>query len=247
MKKISTFLLFIGLTIGLYAQELVTDRPDYTESAQTVLPDMVQLEMGVGYAEMGDVSVTAYPNLLARIGIVKNLEIRLGLPGWVTPKVGDNSETYMNDVLFEAKYKISKKRASIPMALLFVMTLPTGDDEVSSGSPNIGMKFATSLDLNDQFSVGANVGAVSVEVNDQREILVLGSVSLGVGLTDKFGAFLEVFEEAPASTPWQPILDGGFTFLITPTNQLDFYVGTGLNDYGPDLMLGAGFSTRFKW
>ncbi|MBU1101539.1 MAG: transporter [Bacteroidetes bacterium] len=246
LKSLLLVLIVIA-SVNLFGQTFVTDRPDYTESALVIVPGMVQLEMGVGYSEMGDLSVTAYPNLLARIGVVKNLEVRVGFPGWITPKVGDNSETYLNDLLFEAKYQISKKRASVPMAILLIMTLPSGDDEVSSGSPNIGAKFAASFDLNNQFSVGANVGAVSVEANDEREILVLGSVNLGMSISNKLGAFVEVFAEAPGNKAWAPMIDGGFTFLITPTNQLDFYAGTGLNDYGPDFIIGGGFSTRFGW
>ncbi|MBN1542540.1 hypothetical protein JW992_10370 [candidate division KSB1 bacterium] len=39
----------------------------------------------------------------------------------------------------------------------------------------------------------------------------------------------------------------GFTCLITPVVQADFYLGKGLNANGADLILGGGFSFRFSY
>ena len=40
---------------------------------------------------------------------------------------------------------------------------------------------------------------------------------------------------------WQPVMDCGFTFLLTPDAQLDLYIGRGLNDFATDSIIGAGF------
>jgi hypothetical protein len=62
--------------------EMVTDRPDFTESASVVPRGRVQLEAGYTYARDEDAGVLAahsYPEALARIGVVDDrLELRLG-------------------------------------------------------------------------------------------------------------------------------------------------------------------------
>ena len=94
---------------------------------------------------------------------------------------------------------------------------------------------------------GVNLGAVSIDAGNERKILSLASVALGIGVTDRFGAFLEFFTEIPQSESWQPVLDGGFTYLLTPASQFDLYLGKGLNNYTPDFIVGAGFSFRFGY
>jgi len=243
------FVVIIGLlmTTFLMGQDMITDRPDFTESAVVVPAKMVQIESGVGYSKFGDVKEFSFPNALARIGLGHNFEVRLGFPGWLNIDVNDKSEMYLNDLLFEAKYQLTKADAEIPMALMFVATLPTGDDEVSAESAEFGFKFAIARDLNDRLSLGVNVGAISVEVADERELLSLASVSLGIGINEKVGAFVETFAEMPKEATWQPSVDGGFTYLFTPEAQLDAYVGIGLNDYASDMFAGLGFTIRFGY
>jgi len=133
------------------------------------------------------------------------------------------------------------------MAVMFVSTLPTGDDEVSVESTEFGLKFAVAYNLNDRLGLGVNIGAVSVEVVDERELLSVASLSLGIGISDNLGAYVETFAEIPQNASWQPAANGGFTYLVSPETQLDAYVGTGLNDYSPDLFAGLGFTFRFGY
>ena len=76
------------------AQDLVTDRPDFTESALVVPSKMIQLEGGVEVEDFNSVSTFSYPSILARIGIGYNLEVRLGFSGWLNERIDGNSNTY---------------------------------------------------------------------------------------------------------------------------------------------------------
>ena len=247
MNRFKLIVLFLILLIisTLGAQEMITDRPDYTESAVVVPAKMIQVESGVGYTDFNSAEELSFPNTLTRIGLGHNLEIRLGFPGWSNIKVNDKSKAYLNDLLFEAKYQVTKDNAVIPMAVMFVSTLPTGDDEVSVENAEFGLKFAVAYNLNNRLGLGVNFGAISTEVADERELLSVASLSLGIGINDRFGAFIETFAEMPQNASWQPAADGGFTFLLSPEAQLDAYVGAGLNDYAPDLFAGVGFTFRF--
>lgn len=234
------------LSIGI-AQELVTDRPDFTESALVVPAKMIQIEAGAEYTDFKSATDFSIPGVLARFGLGRNLEIRLGFSGWTSVTMNDKSNTYLNDMILEAKYQITSTTAQMPMAVLLVTTLPTGDEAVSVETLEIGIKFACSYDLSDRFSLGANFGAISSDTGDDNEILSLASIALGIGINNRLSAFLEALAEMPETEPWQPVFDGGFTYLITPVAQADLYVGKGLNNHTADLIIGGGFSFRFDF
>ncbi len=239
------FLILCVISIAS-AQQMVTDRPDFTESAVVVASGMMQIESGIQYTDFKTLEELSFPIALARIGMGHNLEIRLGFSGWTNITINEKSKSYLSDLILEAKYQITDENATLPMAILLVSTLPTGDDEVSVAGTEVGIKFATAFGINDRLGLGINLGAISVDAENERKIQSLVSLSLGIGINDRLGAFVEVFAKMPQSEVWQPVIDSGFTFLVTNDAQLDLYVGKGLNDYTADLIIGAGFSFRFK-
>ena len=88
LKKISWVVLFLCLwssRIHATEPELITDRPDQTESAHTVPPWLFQIELGAAYGESQDGSektvLQSIPQALVRIGLSRRFEIRLGIPG----------------------------------------------------------------------------------------------------------------------------------------------------------------------
>ena len=73
------------------APELITDRPDKTESAVTVPPGYVQLETGWTFTreDEGGVRLGTHdvPGTLVRIGLVRWMELRIGWNGYTSEKV----------------------------------------------------------------------------------------------------------------------------------------------------------------
>ena len=63
--------------------DLVTDRPDQTESATVVQRGRLQVETGYLFARDGDVDGYAVPGTLFRLGLGGRLELRLGHAGIV--------------------------------------------------------------------------------------------------------------------------------------------------------------------
>jgi hypothetical protein len=74
------------------------------------------------------------------------------------------------------------------------------------------------------------------------------SVALGIGLTDRLGAFVEYFGFYPSGRSNEAdthYADGGLTWLLTQDLQLDARIGFGLNDDADDVFVGAGFAVRW--
>ena len=55
-------------------QPLISDRPDFTESAATITPGRVQMEAGYTFARLEEVEGHAIGEILARIGVLSGVE-----------------------------------------------------------------------------------------------------------------------------------------------------------------------------
>ena len=242
--------------------ELITDRPDQTESAATVTRGYVQVETGwtLGQEETRGVQLRShkFPGTLVRTGITQGVELRLGWTGyaWGQERT-DDLELNRNgaaDAKLSAKFRLRSESEKGPwpaVALLVGTSLPMGEEAFSSDRADPSFRFSLAHTLTDRLGLGYNVGMEwesSLDKNGRSRTLsnYLYTMVLGVGLTDRWGSFIEVFGEVGASAPGTPAhsFDGGITYLLRPNIQLDFAAGVGLSEAAEDWFLGGGFSIR---
>ena len=244
VKLLSIQIFFLFFCALAFSQEMITDRPDFTESAIVVPRKSVQIEMGAGFQVIKDVDELSYPNILARIGLHDHFELRLGLPGWSSLTVADQSNTFFQDVYVEGKMQLTPNDVVLPMAIILAVTAPTGDKAVSTGESDFGVKYAVAYDVAERVGLGANVGLFSMGGEESRTLSGLASVSVGVSATERIGLFFEAFAEMPEDASWAPMFDAGVTFLVTPLLQFDVSFGLGLNESATDQFIGLGASFR---
>jgi hypothetical protein len=238
-------LLLFLLPVFLFAQDLITDRPDYTESAAIVPLKTFQLESGFQYSKAGDLTENSLPNLLIRYGLTKHFELRFGGAGWSRFNNDGTSNTYRNDALVETKILLTKESAPADVAVILASTIPVGDDEVSAGDAQYGFKLAGGWDVTPTLGFGFNIGAILAQQGNERPVVTILSAAFGKSLTDQVGAFFEFYAQAPEDATWSPVFDTGLTFLVAPKTQFDAYLGLGLNGTAPDVIIGVGFSQLF--
>ena len=223
---------------------MVTDRPDQTESATVVPRGLLQVETGYLFARDGDVDGYAVPGTLFRIGLGGRLELRIGHAGIV----GGAGRHGAGDSELGAKINlIGRADGWRPeLAILGGLSLPTGDHGFSSDAVDPLLLVAFAHDLLPRLSLGYNVGAAWESSADQsdRDAFLVYSLVFGVRLTDRLGAFLELFGDRQTTGTTSESVDGGLTFLLTDIVQVDVSVGSGL--WGPtdDVFVGAGLSFR---
>lgn len=240
------------------APELITDRPDQTESAVTVDPGSVQLELGASFThdDEADVNTFEAPGSLLRIGLTNRLELRIGWTGYVSQDVGAEGlfdDSGIGDAELGAKVRLRDEKGRMPeMAVLVAASLPVGDDAFTSDRVDPSLRLSLAHTLTERLGLGYNVGvgwASEPAVGGGRTTLssYLYTVALGIGLSDRAGAFVELFGEVPGSAPGDPVhsFDGGFTFLLRPNVQLDVAGGVGLTDEADDWFVGVGLSARW--
>ena len=228
------------------SRDMVTDRPDQTESATVVPRGLIQVETGYQFARDDGVDGYAVPGTLVRIGLGARTELRLGHTGIV----GEEGRHGAGDSELGAKINLIEHadRWRPELALLGGLSLPTGAHGFSSDGADPSFLVAFAHEIAPRLSFGYNVGAAWESSPDQpdRDAFIVYSLALGVGLTDRLGAFLEVFgdRQVTGTIATGTSVDGGLTFLLTDIVQLDIYVGRGLRGPTDDLFAGTGLSFR---
>ncbi|HVR98294.1 MAG TPA: transporter, partial [Thermoanaerobaculia bacterium] len=135
------------------------------------------------------------------------------------------------------------------VSLLLGTSVPVGDDELTSDAWEPEAKLALAWELTSWLSLSANAGAAyrNAPGVDDRFTQISASLSAGFAVTDRLGAFAEVygFSEEELEGDSTRYVDGGVTWLIGNDLQLDARVGWGLNDPDPDWFAGVGAGLRF--
>lgn len=259
MKKVllATCLLFSIITIAqtseLSQNALITDRPDATESPYTVGKGNFQIETGALFIDDSfddnDIKTTVYNTALLRYGLSDNFELRLG---W--DYINSNTKfrgrevfdaTGFTPLLVGAKIEITDEEGWIPqIGLLGHLRLPF--TAVSEFKPeDTGMDFLFSFDhtLNDRAGLAYNLGA---RIGDDRSLEYIYSLAYGYSITEKIGAYAEVYGFFPESDQAGHLWDAGMTYLVNNNLQLDATIGTGFqsSNTNQELLFSFGFSYR---
>jgi len=253
-----TCLLSIGPAVG-QVPDLVTDRPDQTESSITVAPGYGQLEFGWTHVEDDedvDVRVDSAPETLVRVGMLENLELRFGFDGYIWAEVdspGARSQRHdgAGDMDIGLKYKLWHEDGWLPQtALLAGTTLPTGARAFSSERFDPSVRLACSHTLSDTLGLGYNLAGIWQSDEDDTgdrdtTASVAYSVVLGIALSQRLGTFIEFFGDAPtaAGKPANSV-DTGFTYLLADNLQIDVLGGVALSEAADDWFIGTGLVYR---
>lgn len=261
LRTVMILCCLLGAGAAAHAEsELVTDRPDQTESAVTVAPGVFQLELGWTQTRDDEdgVSVESWeaPGTLLRIGLAERVELRLGWTGFVDQEVEigrrEASVDGLGDAEIGAKILLAEERGGRPqMAVLVGTSVPVGDDAFTSDRFDPALRLALSHTLSERLSLGYNlgVGLESEELDGERHTLstYLYTVALGIGLSERWGAFVELYGDLPGSAEGDDAhaFDGGLTYLLHDRLQLDLAAGVGLSDAAADHFIGLGLSVRW--
>jgi hypothetical protein len=272
-------LILLACTSLLRAQQrdpIVTDRPDQTESAAIVPAGWLQIEAGVTYEE-GAASYLGYdhashwttqlPAMLLRLGVNDRFELRVGAAltrmvstfrdgplnqtGAVWPDVHTDTLGF-EPFSLGMKAALSEEDGLIPQAAVIVTVgIPgLGADwfDIRWPAPEIRLAFAHTL--SDVFSLGYNLG-IAWDGSWSPVHAGYYSLVLGAGVTERIGAYAELYGDLPGDMPALHRADAGLTFLLNPDLQLDLSAGMALNEpdvriahYRMDSFAGLGVSWR---
>jgi hypothetical protein len=261
-------LFALVLVKGTGAQELddiITDRPDQTESAVTVSKGMVQIEIGGTYENdripspelmIPGVSTKniSVPSILVRWGILNNVELRIGSE-YTSTKITTDFTTITQPsnniehsgiapITIGTKIKLFEEKGARPdAAFLFSLNIPFKDNDLLH-SEYVGTEFRVAMGhtLSERFSLSYNLGGEW----DGSSPAATGiyTLALGISLEQKLSMFVESYGFLPQGESPDHRLDGGFTFLFAKNVQADISGGIGITERSPDFFIGGGISIR---
>lgn len=247
----------LGLTAGVGAparasdDPLVTDRPDFTESAVSVAPGQFQLEAGATYTTSTTVFSThvderTLGEVLLRIGLVERIELRIGAGSFLDLDTSNRDRSGWSDPSLGVKIELPFRPAGGDTALLVTAGLPAPGDVGSDGTVPSAV-LAAGWDLTDRLSLGANLGYAHERADDERFGQIFASAALGAAAGDRLGLFAEVFrfsrEELGGDD--RTYADAGATWLLRPDLQLDLRAGRALDGPERPRFVGAGVAVRW--
>lgn len=230
-------------------QPLVTDRPDFTESAETVAAQQVQIEAGYTFTREEGADEHALGEVLVRIGLLDRIELRVGLSSYVWMDGHGADDAGLEDPSIGAKIELADSPAGSgarpAVAILAGITTP-GADDFDEGVWQPEAKLALAWELG-SMGLGSNVGYAWVQEADERIHQLSASAALGFDLAERLGGYVELFGFAPVDPGGRDALlaNGGVTFLVHPDLQFDARIGAGLAGPAPDVFVGVGVAHRW--
>lgn len=253
---ITILLLLLGLNVRAQevsiSQELITDRPDATESPSVVPSGSLQVETGALFTSFEKdnrlTEVYTFNTTLLRYGILDKVELRLG---WnldeeqttIDTESMEATTARFSPLLFGAKLAIAQENGWKPeIGLVGHLFLPfTAPKEIRPQYTSADFRFAFNHTLSEKSGIAYNIGAQWE--SDDPEIAYIYTLAYGYSLTDKLGAYVELYGDVPEDSKSNHFWDPGFTYAVTPLMQMDATVGQSITD-GQDILVSVGLSFR---
>jgi hypothetical protein len=222
------------------AEPIDTNRPGFSFTPGVVGKDVWQLETSLGYSR-GDNGARSLslPNAELRYGIGDDVELFISGISWTDAESGGSSTSGFGDMSVGTKIAMGGAGSPTRMALLFLVSVPTGKDGLSSDSwdPALGFVWSTSGKL-------PLAGTAKVTERDGR-LQFDNGLKLPFTLNDRQSVFVEWEANVPesgSSTHW---LNSGFQWLLSDEIQVDLGLDLSVSEFGDDYRFAAGFSRRF--
>jgi hypothetical protein len=220
-------IILSALSTALNAQEIVTDRPDQTESSITIPDKSFQMELGFGSGNYYNERLSLLPTALFRFGLTEYFELRFveQLAGFTN--MASEQDFGLSDIELGAKIQVLKKEGiNTEIAFISHVVIPSGSSELTNKYFGTVNKLAISHGLNSFLDLGYNFGYNYFGTGNGD---LTYTAAIGAGILEKLGLYFETFGEYSDFRELTSNLDSGITYLIEDNVQLDFSLGTGLN------------------
>src|SRR5215469_14894342 len=133
--------------------EIVTDRPDVTESSIVVPKESLQVENGATWSTDHGSQTFDLSESLIRIGVSTRTEIRVVVPNYLGATTRLDPSGF-GDVAVGMKQQLGPLPGGFDLSVIVALSLPTGASGVSSHGYDPFIKFPWSKELSAGWSMG---------------------------------------------------------------------------------------------
>lgn len=215
----------------LASAQIITDRPDQTESPITVPYKSLQIETGsqLMYQTSGDLTTRELliPTTLLRLGVASGFELRL-LTQYQSVRAFDKTTNSIPDIEIGAKVWLAGGTESkTNIGLISHLAVPSSNTSTSEDGYGISLILSVDHELGNGLSFAYNLGYNSKAAVDGA---LTYTAALGWGLTDKLNVYVEPYGTYNGLEGLVVNADAGFAYLINDRLQYDFSFGIGISN-----------------
>ena len=231
--------------------ELVTDRPDFTESSEVIPRGGYQFESGLTFE--GDThdgqrarSLSA-PGSLLRVGLGLRTELRISSDGFQSEAINSVRSSGYADLGLGLKIRLlDQAKVGFDFAIIPMVSLPTGGEGFTSGHADPTLKLTWARELPAGWGATGNFNFSSVSDEEGRFTQRAISASFGHAIAGGWEGFGELYSFTPMERGERSgvTLDWGIARQIGRDLHFDIAAGRGLTAAAPDWFVGIGFAVR---
>jgi len=219
-----------------------TDRPDTTNSSQTVPVGSLQLENGINIADWRDGTRLDGTNSRVRLGLADCMEVLLDLPDYsFSPRT--SGARGFNGFAPAAKYEFQDLPEGFQASLVAGVGLPTGAKSNGGDAARPYLQIPWSQEIGGDFSLHGMLTETWIP-GQASDNLFEGTLSLERELGESADMFVEYVGDYPQRAIASQVLNLGGAWRFTRLQQLDFHFGFGFTKQSPRSYIGVGYSFR---
>jgi hypothetical protein len=228
---------------GNSGAEIATDRPDVTNSSLVVPHESVQVENGINWTTRQDATVIDGSNTRVRIGFAPCLEVLFDLPNYFHPLHGSAAAGY-SDFSPALKRQFGHLPGDIELSVTVGLELPTGTARIAGAGYGGYLQLPWSKEIGAGWGLSGMFTVFLLPGGNSSNPTWEPTFAVERQLGSRADFFVEYVADHPHRGASSQIFDSGGAYRITPTQQIDFRVGLGVNRAAPDHLFGVGYSLR---
>jgi Putative MetA-pathway of phenol degradation len=223
--------------------DIATDRPDVTNSSLVVPAGSLQGESGINLSARRDVQILDGTNSRLRLGVAPCLEVLVDLPSYFAAPRGHAGSGFSN-VAPAVKWQISPVPGKVDLSATFGVGLPTGTSAIAGPGAQPYVQFPWSYELTGGWGLSGMVTTFFRPSDPVAKLSQEATFVVERKIGERAALFVEYVGDFPDRGGPSHLINSGGLYRVTPTQQLDFHVGFGLNRNAPDYFFGLGYSFR---
>jgi hypothetical protein len=225
-------------------EEIITDRPDITESAIVVPKASLQAENGLTWTNDHLDHLLALCQTLLRLGMSDRTELRLSLPSYsqsFSRKLGSSGVT---DLSIGLKQQLGPVPGGFDLSVIVATSLPSGTADKTTHRLDPLLKVPWSRELGNGWSIGGMASIFWPTEEGRRNLTWEPTFVLQRDIGRSLDVFAEYGGDYPQHGGAKQTIHFGTAYRINSTNQVDFHFGFGLSSSTPHQFFAVGYSFR---
>lgn len=245
MKKLkkSVAIALFCVTGAVSAQQIQTDRPNETESPNTISSHHLQIESGFSFEQQDGEKSYEVPEIMLRYGLFKNAEFRIETAFKIDHNQDEDSRG-IKPVVFGVKYHVIDHKGVIPdISLLGRVSIKwMADMSLQEQKYSPELRVLAQHSLSKSTHLGYNLGVHWLPDTSQPEYIY--TISADHAVTKKIKLVAEVYGLTEPHHHAQNTADVALLYLLSKTTQLDFIAGSGIMHANAQKFVELGLSFK---